>query len=1135
MKTCRFLRACVAIPCSLPLRGRSSNDNRCSWAIGLATGLVLTGVASALLAGTLGHAQPSVSAPSTDLFVQVAKPGWTNTSQYSVTGAWGDYDKDGFIDLFVPNSTDGWGPAGNFLYRNNHDGTFTPMSAAQVSAVVTDRDPSIGGYWGDFNNDGRLDLFALSTMATANSAAVLNRLYLNLGNGAFASANGGDLTKPCHAGGWAAVADYDNDGWLDVYVSTAWAEGGRRTNLLYHACGDGRFTLVTDSPVVTDQIGSSFTLSALWGDYDNDGDQDLVVANYGERDCFYRNEGGGRFIRLTDSVLEKRAYGTMHQAWGDYDNDGFLDLASGCGSALRLFRNDGGSDFLVATNWTIGAGDWYSGVPVWGDYDNDGHLDLLSIKGQATPRRLTLYHNNGDGTFEQVEEAFTRPVKNWMGGGWGDYDNDGFLDLFIAAHTGQSDLYHNEGNGNHWLKVQLEGWVANRAAIGAKVRVRATIGGQTVWQMREVCGGNFCQNDLRLNFGLGDATVAEVVRVEWPSGNIQELTDQAVDQMLKVAEGVRIQPFRPTVSLGGSINLRSGVWAGTRQWQFNGVDLAGETNATLSITNVQSAHQGRYSVVFTAADGTASTNFTHLLVDSQFTKIAAEPPVTDLGCSWGAAWGDADGDGFADLFVARDRSAAIYRNDQDGTFATLPNGPLPSSPEPWTSGAWADFDNDGRQDLLATRYGKSPLLYFNEGDGAFSRLELAHCLYWGIAVADYDQDGLLDLLLSSGVTAFSSGSPCVVFRNNGNRTFTKVTQQEAGAIVSAPSFGAASWADYDDDGLLDVFSAYFTVAGFMFHNQGNGRFVSVANRVTKGSQFIAGGWGDYDNDGRLDLCAVAWNGRTMVYRNLGSEEFEVAAFGPQINGNFSSCSWADYDNDGLLDLFLAGTDNMLLRNNGDGSSTRMTVGSIPTENPVGGADLSYSALWVDYDNNGFLDLYVSNGDDPRATKTANFLYHNNGNENHWLQVRLVGTVSSRDAVGAKVRARAIYGRQWRWQRRDISSGDGYNGNHRYAHFGLADARGADIVRIEWPSGTIQELRNVPANQIVTVTEPPALEPLGAGRLRILCWAHQNHEVEVSDDLQTWTSLGVVATDQHRPVVLDPGAADHPYRFYRAKR
>ncbi|MCZ7641319.1 MAG: ASPIC/UnbV domain-containing protein [Verrucomicrobia bacterium] len=161
------------------------------------------------------------------------------------------------------------------------------------------------------------------------------------------------------------------------------------------------------------------------------------------------------------------------------------------------------------------------------------------------------------------------------------------------------------------------------------------------------------------------------------------------------------------------------------------------------------------------------------------------------------------------------------------------------------------------------------------------------------------------------------------------------------------------------------------------------------------------------------------------------------------------------------------------------------------------------------------------------------LYHNNGNGNSWLKVRLIGTVSNRSAIGAKVRVYAwVQGRR-RWQLRELTAGTRAQADLR-AHFGLEQATMADIVRIEWPSGIVQELRKVPANQILTVTEPPALEALGEGRIRILCWARQNYELEVSDDLDTWTSLGVVATDVNRPVVLDPGAAQRPYRFYRTK-
>jgi hypothetical protein len=235
-----------------------------------------------------------------------------------------------------------------------------------------------------------------------------------------------------------------------------------------------------------------------------------------------------------------------------------------------------------------------------------------------------------------------------------------------------------------------------------------------------------------------------------------------------------------------------------------------------------------------------------------------------------------------------------------------------------------------------------------------------------------------------------------------------------------------------------------------------------------------------------------------------------------------------------LDLFFTGdTPNALFHNNGNGTFTRVSVGSLVNDIPVGGAD-SYNGLWFDYDNNGFLDVYVSNGTDDGLSRSANFLYRNNGNGNSWLRLRLIGTVSNRDGVGARVRIRARIRGQWVWQRRDVSGGDVANGNHLYAHFGLGDATRADVIRIEWPSGIVQELKNIPARQILTVTEPPALEALGEGRIRILCWSRQNYEVEASDDLQTWTSLGVVATDLNRPVVLDPGAAGKPHRFYRAK-
>jgi len=199
---------------------------------------------------------------------------------------------------------------------------------------------------------------------------------------------------------------------------------------------------------------------------------------------------------------------------------------------------------------------WVS--PAWGDYDNDGFVDLFVSTGNCypdpsncVPRKNVLYHNEGDGTFTKVTEG---PVVNDVvtqcpAATWGDYDNDGFLDLFVAqgslAVTPQTNLlYHNDGNANAWLNVKLIGTRSNRSAIGAKVRVNAFYRGASRWQLRDVSGGDGNNNQQSLNaeFGLADATIVDTIRVEWPSGQVQELHDVAPRQFLTITEpGVRPQ------------------------------------------------------------------------------------------------------------------------------------------------------------------------------------------------------------------------------------------------------------------------------------------------------------------------------------------------------------------------------------------------------------------------------------------------------------------------------------------------------------------------------------------------------------------------------------------------------------------
>ncbi|MCK6499940.1 MAG: CRTAC1 family protein, partial [Nitrospira sp.] len=377
-----------------------------------------------------------------------------------------------------------------------------------------------------------------------------------------------------------------------------------RYNLLFHGRGDGAFARVTDNVIALDEI-PQFAFEGSWADIDNDGDHDLLVHVVNINNALYRNDGHGRFTRLTDHVLELRDASTGFGSWGDFDNDGDLDRLSEAGLAV----NNGQGDFQPSPLEVPGA-------PACVDIDNDGFLDFSTFNWELG---ISLYRNTGQGTFEPIVDplpGFT--MKNAWGpwGAWGDGDNDGDMDLFVTFEGGGPwYLYRNESKVNRWLKLQLTGTAANRSAIGSKVRVKATIGGRTFWQMREVQSSTFSirQNDTRPNFGLGDATVAEEVRIEWPSGNLTVLTNVTANQILDVTEVVNIEPARPVTVINGTVNLTHTLAASSRQWYSESGALAGQTGQILTLTGLQPSQAGRYTVVAQTATG-SQTNHVYLRV-----------------------------------------------------------------------------------------------------------------------------------------------------------------------------------------------------------------------------------------------------------------------------------------------------------------------------------------------------------------------------------------------------------------------------------------------------------------------------------------------------------------------------------------
>jgi hypothetical protein len=508
------------------------------------------------LAGSNASSQPNTSSqPENSAFTKITSGAIVNDGGFGFGCAWGDYDGDGFPDLFVCNWADPNGTAvpHDFLYHNRGDGTFERvMSGPMVNANHN----ATGAAWGDYDNDGKLDLFVTSVNADDNGLG-FNALYHNEGGGRLTKVNAGNLVTQklrSHSGIWG---DFDNDGLLDIFVSNFGVSSSTAAlgNLLFHNNGNGTF-VGTSFGAKAAGNGDSWDVAAA--DFNNDGWLDFFVSQGGslnkENGLLYTNNQKGAFVLLTNSVPFVNKEYSIGCAWGDYDNDGNLDLfvTRVLEGRNSLYHNNGNGTFTLVTNAVPVLDAANSTGCAWADYDNDGWLDLFVANlGPFDPATLKsinpesnfLYHNNGDGTFTRVKgESIVTDLGYSIGAAWADYDNDGFPDLFVSngwiTKSENNFLYHNNANGNNWITFKLAGRVSNQSAIGAKVRLRATIGGKTFWQMREISGGSGhgCQNDLRASFGLGNATNVDILRIEWPSGIVQTMTNVAAKQFLTIIE-----------------------------------------------------------------------------------------------------------------------------------------------------------------------------------------------------------------------------------------------------------------------------------------------------------------------------------------------------------------------------------------------------------------------------------------------------------------------------------------------------------------------------------------------------------------------------------------------------------------------
>jgi len=800
-----------------------------------------------------------------------------------------------------------------------------------------------------------------------------------------------------------------------------------------------------------------------------------TIASSPTGDIYIATYGGGAYKTIDDggywSNISPNGFGDFYHAVAVRKSDGAVFLGGYTGTAGVLRSDDGGNNWVDIAN----------NIPEVHiraiDFNETGHIYVSTDKGGIfkSSDNGANWQKRSNSTLDDLDiyELSVSPAGTIFVGAWA------------------NGAYKSKDDGLNWVKIDDLGSQSLDFVYDARGTIYA--GSYDPWRSKD--GGNTWEN---INSGMG-ATVMESYTVD-TEGFVYAGTSKGVYKTVEPSGAVRVQ-FEVKLAYQDGFDPDNQEVV-VRGW-FNNWGQAGDLVlepmgdadmtyvgewATTSPEDVIVDGNFEYKFVIPGRpdiwevllgnrlipwDGQEDLILEHAWFDDQleFTRMITGEMLFDTARSRGVAWGDYDNDGFADLYISNfGEKDFLYHNKQNGDMVKEVDFPEEGASY---GVSWGDYDNDADLDLFISDLGgENNLRFENSGSGVFNKITTGPEVSEGGNTVtslwlDFDQDGLLDLFAANTMDENS-----YLYRNLGDNTFEKII---TGQVVqnSADSWGASA-ADFDNDGDMDLFVANAdTLPGgknFLYINQGDGTFLQAlpGNPVVDDvGQNLSGSWGDYNNDGLLDLYVanVGDAQPNMLYKNMGEGVFKkvTTSIVSSDSASSRSTSWIDFDNDGWLDLFVvnSGSPNVMYRNTGDGNFEHDELGPVSHD-----LFSNRGNAWADYDRDGDLDVVMTG-----AADQPNYIYRNNLQGQNWSEYKLIGTISNKAAIGARVKLKAMINGNPLWQLREISSQTGQlSQNEMIAHFGLGKATTIDSVIVIWPGGNQQVISPPGINKRIEIIE-----------------------------------------------------------------